>query len=338
MIFNEIVFTLFVVVLINFFLSFNNFKIGKYLGILDKPDGKRKIHKNEIPLTGGVFLFINIVIYYLFLIYNFKFLTLQNFLIFKNIYELNIFFLISTLIFMLGFLDDKFNLSANIKLFFLIIIFLSLITADKFIIMNEIRISFLSFNFEIGYVSFFWTLICFLLFINAINMFDGFNLQLGTYSLFFLIFLFSKGLDIYLFFIMFIFLIFYLFQNYKNKCFFGDSGTYLISFIFSYNCIKLYNNQIVSFSDEIVIAMLIPGLDLVRLFFFRISKKKHPFTPDRQHLHHYILYHESEKKTLFILMSCIFIPVFISQFFEIFLEMIFIQVFLYLLLLFKYNK
>ena len=76
----------------------------------------------------------------------------------------------------------------------------------------------------------------------------------------------------------------------------GDSGTYLISFILGYMSIKFYNNQDIVFADEIVLVMLIPGLDLMRLFFFRILQKRHPFSPDRQHLHHYVLNHLGEKK------------------------------------------
>ena len=35
--------------------------------------------------------------------------------------------------------------------------------------------------------------------------------------------------------------------------------------------------------------MIIPGLDLMRLFIIRIYNGKNPFTPDRKHLHHILL-------------------------------------------------
>jgi hypothetical protein len=35
--------------------------------------------------------------------------------------------------------------------------------------------------------------------------------------------------------------------------------------------------------------MLVPGLDLFRLFFERIIKGKNPFFPDRNHIHHLLL-------------------------------------------------
>ena len=169
-------------------------------------------------------------------------------------------------------------------------------------------------------------------------MFDGFNLQSGTYSFLFLIFLFLKGLDINLFITLSIFFLFFLFQNYKNKCFFGDSGTYLISFILSYFCIKLYNNQNIIFADEIVIAMLIPGLDLMRLFFFRIINKRHPFSADREHLHHYLLNNLGEMKTLIIIITIIYLPLIFSQIYNIYLEMIILQIFFYLMIILKYKN
>ena len=79
-------------------ISFN-FKIGKYLEILDLPDGKENFIKNQF-LTGGVFLFINLFIYYVFAIFEYDFSSSN---IFKNIFELNIFFFCSCIIFLLGF-------------------------------------------------------------------------------------------------------------------------------------------------------------------------------------------------------------------------------------------
>ena len=35
--------------------------------------------------------------------------------------------------------------------------------------------------------------------------------------------------------------------------------------------------------------MIIPGIDLIRLFITRILKVSHPFKPDRNHLHHILL-------------------------------------------------
>ena len=106
----------------------------------------------------------------------------------------------------------------------------------------------------------------------------------------------------------------YSFLNYKNKTFLGDSGSLLISFIIGYIFIKLYNYQRINFADEIVIYMLVPGIDLIRLFFKRILIKKNPLTPDRFHLHHLLLLKYSYFKSLLILYGLLTFPIAMNYF------------------------
>ena len=84
-------------------------------------------------------------------------------------------------------------------------------------------------------------------------------------------------------------LLFFLYLNKKNRSFLGDSGSYLLAFLFSYFFIKFYNQENQIYTDHIVLFMIIPGLDLMRLFIIRIYNGKNPFTPDRKHLHHILL-------------------------------------------------
>tara|TARA_A100001015_G_scaffold66072_1_gene72984 strand:+ start:200 stop:592 length:393 start_codon:yes stop_codon:yes gene_type:complete len=97
--------------------------------------------------------------------------------------------------------------------------------------------------------------------------------------------------------------------NFKNKSFLGDSGSLLIPFVIGYIFIKLYNNDIIYYADEIVIFMLIPGLDLIRLFFKRILQKKNPLHPDKFHLHHLLISKFSHTRTLFMIMILILLPI-----------------------------
>ena len=145
-------------------------------------------------------------------------------------------------------------------------------------------------------------------------MFDGINLQSSLYSLtiFFCIIFFY--VDLFLAKIIFISLLGYSFLNYKNKTFLGDSGSLLISFIIGYIFIKLYNYQRINFADEIVIYMLVPGIDLIRLFFKRILIKKNPLTPDRFHLHHLLLLKYSYFKSLLILYGLLTFPIAMNYF------------------------
>ena len=46
----------------NSFLYFGNYKIANTFNLMDIPDKIRKLHDFNVPLTGGLFLFLNILI------------------------------------------------------------------------------------------------------------------------------------------------------------------------------------------------------------------------------------------------------------------------------------
>ena len=48
-------------------------KISKIINIYDIPDNKRKLHKNPVPLVGGILLFINFIIIILFFNFDIEF-------------------------------------------------------------------------------------------------------------------------------------------------------------------------------------------------------------------------------------------------------------------------
>ena len=146
-------------------------------------------------------------------------------------------------------------------------------------------------------------ILSFTLLANSMNMFDGINLQLILFSSF-LFFLFAlKGFMPIFFILLLICFIFLAILNYKSKVFLGDSGAYLISIIIGCTFIYQYNNYSNHFfGDEVFIILIIPAIDMLRLFFMRIIKKKHPFKGDLNHLHH-IVNNFTKNKTLTILIT-----------------------------------
>jgi len=100
-------------------------------------------------------------------------------------------------------------------------------------------------------------------------------------------------------------LITFLYLNYKSIIFLGDSGTYLLGFIISY--LIIYTAKIDSYyllsADKIFIIMLLPGLELIRLFIIRLRNKKHPFSSDRNHVHHIIENRLGYNKTIIYLIT-----------------------------------
>jgi len=144
-------------------------------------------------------------------------------------------------------------------------------------------------------------------------MFDGINLQSSIYSLFILVYFFSLNSESLLIALLIIFTLFFICLNHLNKSFLGDSGTLLISFMLSVFFIKLFNEKKIIYSDEILIFMLVPGLDMIRLFFERIKNKRNPFSFDRLHLHHLLLRRLNYFKTILTIMLLIIIPIILNE-------------------------
>lgn len=300
------IFSVIIFCIINLFIIINFSKL-KFLNInLDKPDKIRKFHLKEIPRAGGLLLMFNLMIY-LFIV-NFNQTYLESEFFFKDLREFNYFFISAFIIFVFGFLDDKLNINSNIKFISLIAIFLFILYFEEQLIITKLNFSFLNKTYFLGNLGFIFTIFCFVVFLNAFNMFDGINLQASVYSLILISFFFIMYINsIFLLFLIISILSFSI-LNFKNKTFLGDSGSLLIGFIISYLIIKLYNSNYLIHADKVVIFMIIPGLELIRLFILRIANNKNPLSSDREHLHHYLTNRFSHLKSLFIIFFLISIP------------------------------
>lgn len=293
----------FIIIVVVNFLIFKNYRlISKYYNIFDYPDGLRKRHKNPTPLIGGLIFIFNLFIFYLYEYY-FSF----NLSFFNIKIEIIYFLITSFLFFLIGYIDDRFQLNPNLKLLTFTILILILIIFDKELIIQDVIFTF-DMNFSFSYFGYFFTILCFLLFINAFNMLDGINGQAGGYSIFISIAFIFNAINTIFFILLIIITTIFLIYNFKNKMFLGDSGTLLIGFIFSYFFVKSYNIGNNIYPDEIVLIMLIPGYELLRLAIQRIIKKKHPFRPDENHIHHLILKHSNFLKTYLIVQILLVFP------------------------------
>jgi len=150
----------------------------------------------------------------------------------------------------------------------------------------------------------------FLLLVNAMNMFDGTNLQLISYSIFVIILFILKGFMPIFFILLTICLIVLGVLNFKNKVFLGDGGSNLLSAVLGLTFIYQYK-KIDNFfhGDELFIILLIPAIDMLRLFFVRVINKSHPFKGDLNHLHHIVNRFIKDKTlTVIITVSICIVP------------------------------
>jgi UDP-GlcNAc:undecaprenyl-phosphate GlcNAc-1-phosphate transferase len=314
--------------LLNLLVVLNFDKVSKFVNLYDYPSVNIKKHRKKISNIGGLLIFINII---LFTIY---FSTNSNFL------ELNFFFIFFLqIVFFIGYLDDKYNLSYNIKFFLLSCILLTLVFLNKDdLLIESLQFSFLTKSFDLGNFSIFFTVLSFLLFINAFNMFDGINLQSGIYSIFVFVIFFFKGVNKELSSVIIVSSFFFVYLNYKNKCFLGNGGSILLPFVIAYFFAQDNNSNQFFYADEIFLIMLIPGIDMLRLFVTRILRGNNPFKGDREHIHHLLSKRFTKFKTVLIILGLVFISNLAGAIYGSFTYVIVISLFVYFFIIYLLTK
>ena len=214
---------------LNLYLFSNLKKIAKTINIFDIPND-RKIHKNKVPLLGGLFLLLNIVFLFLFDLFFFKKIFYFEFHLYDH--KITFVFLLTILtIFILGLLDDKYDISYEKKLVVLLLILFLNISIDQGLKIQNLNFSF--FNYELIFHSqaTFFSILCFLVYLNSINMFDGINLQTSFSFILIYIFFILNNINLYFSLFIIFYLLFFSVKNLKGRVFMGDSGSLLISYV-----------------------------------------------------------------------------------------------------------
>jgi UDP-GlcNAc:undecaprenyl-phosphate GlcNAc-1-phosphate transferase len=84
------------------------------------------------------------------------------------------------------------------------------------------------------------------------------------------------------------------------------------------NVILNYNLEISKIHypvEDIFIALMLPGLDMLRVFTVRIINKKNPFLPDRIHLHHLLIARGlNSVNILIIILLLVLVPILLNTF------------------------
>ena len=325
-----------IIFFLNLFIYLNYQKIIKFYAVYDFPDKKRKIHKYKTSLLGGFIFFINIVFISSIILFSENF-SYEYLVFFGDLNQYFLFIVVAFGFYLLGFYDDKHDLNANLKFIIIICLITFIIYFDDTLRIKLINFSFNEKRFILGKFDYLFSIFCFVAFINAFNLYDGINLQSGGYTLFILIFLtILTNLNILIilfFFPLFLFLI----LNSNGRIFLGNSGTYLISFLIAYLFIKVFNSYDVLHSDHVLAAMLIPGLDMIRLFAIRIKKKTSPFKPDRKHIHHKLLEYCGYNKTVILINLISIFPLIFLFIFKNYFAII-ISIFLYFIVIALLDK
>lgn len=291
---------LYVLLLLSFIISYilvpPIILISKKLKLGDKGGG-RKIHKKVIPTLGGIAIIISFMVSLLAWSPNFTIET--NF---KN--NEFLFGGISVLILLIvGVRDDLIPMKSMVKLV------VQVLTA--FIVVVFGKLYFVDFDglFGLEVIPVFYgkllSIIIIVAIVNAYNLIDGIDglasVMAMISSLFFAMW-FILGNNIVMYSVaigLFGSLLGFLMLNKSPaKIFMGDTGSMFVGFILAILAIRFIDfNAVVKDSyfhveNAPLIAMttmLVPVLDVIRVFVDRMLAKKSPFFPDKSHIHHLLL-------------------------------------------------
>ncbi|MFN8242813.1 MAG: MraY family glycosyltransferase [Ferruginibacter sp.] len=266
-------------------------QVAKDKKLFDEPD-ERKVHKNVIPTLGGLGIFAGFIIALLMGVP-------------KNMAsELQYFAAAATAIFFLGIKDDILVLSASKKFIG------QLIAAGIIIKFGDIRITsmygFMGLH-EIPYTaSVVLTIFTVIVITNSFNLIDGVDGLAGSLgvltTLVFGIYFYFAGPATLPYAVMAFALaggtLAFLIYNFSPaKIFMGDTGSLLLGLINSILVVKFItvaSNPVANFPIESAPAigfaiLMIPLFDTLRVFGLRILDRRSPFSPDRTHIHHFLL-------------------------------------------------
>ena len=279
--------TILVVFLISILIYYIIFKYEFFpKTFLDFPDEVRKKHILPVPKLGIIFLIP------FFILFDFS----------NSSFEYNIHFLVFCLIFtLIGIFDDIFSIKWTARIFFEVSFVLVYLLLNQELILNKLYFDNLILNnlvYDNFYFLLLFTCFCFVSLVNALNLYDGINNQLSNYLIILFMFFLFETFN-YLFLILIISLIIFSLFNIHNKVFFGSASIYLLTFLI-FNFSTFYHNLKIIEADTIFVMLLYPGIDLIRLFFFRLIRKKNPFKGDRDHIHHILQSKFNQKQIVWI--------------------------------------
>ena len=263
-------------------------QVAKEKKLFDEPDD-RKIHKTVIPTLGGLGVFAGFILSLLLMASN-------------SSGELQYFVAAAILLFFLGINDDILIISPAKKLIG------QFLAAGILVQYGGLQITHL-----FGFMGVFrlppvasipFTLLTIVFLINSFNLIDGVDGLVGSIglltSLFFGAYFLLTGQPFYAimgFSLAGSLLAFLLFNFSPASIFMGDTGSLLIGVVNAIMAVKFIafeSNKdgalpLASAPALAIGILIIPIFDTIRVFGLRILNKRSPFSPDRTHIHHFLL-------------------------------------------------
>lgn len=266
--------------------------LSRKFQLIDKPNF-RKIHEKKIVNTGGIAIYGYMT-----------FIVITN----EISFEIENIIVVGSLISLTGFLDDRIDLTPEIKLIMIVV-------PSAYLILNGFLLSDLGLYeiiglIDLGKFGIIFTFLAVGLLINSYNYIDGIDgllLGINITSLLYLIFLLDDFLiqQLLLNFLIIIaitFLFNLLPEKNYFKIFIGDTGSLFLGFFSSFLLIYMYLYQAVH-PAYLIWTCWYPVFDFLYVTFYRIKKGKKVYIADKIHFHHILFqkFNNSQIKTTLVL-------------------------------------
>jgi UDP-GlcNAc:undecaprenyl-phosphate GlcNAc-1-phosphate transferase len=267
--------------------------IAKSLGLVDVPN-ERKVHEGEIPLVGGIAIFVAVVVAHA--------VSQWIFPGTGGVEKYTSFYVAGALLVVVGIVDDIRELSPRFRLICEAIAALILVLGADVVVRSFGTMSLDGSTILLGVVAIPFTVFAIVGAINAVNMSDGLDGLAGTLSLvpvlgfiFATIFL-GDGKDLVILWCfaasISAFLLFNVTVPGKRRAliFLGDSGSMFLGMALAWFAIRLSQGEDAAISPAATLWFLtLPIFDAVCMASRRILRKRPPFSADKEHLHHVFL-------------------------------------------------
>jgi len=253
-------------------------KVSHKLGVVDQPNF-RKVHKNPTSVLGGTVILLSFL--------------LGIWLGHPIETEVKPLVIGAVLIYLVGLIDDIYDLTPIIKL-------LGQVIAALVVVYYGVTIDFISLpigpTIHFGILGIPITVVWIVAITNAINLIDGLDgLASGVATIALMTIGFIAILQANIFIMMICSVLigallgFLLFNFHPAKIFLGDSGALLIGFIVGFLSLLGFKNiTFVSLFFPIVI-LAVPFIDTLFAMIRRVKKGQHIMQADKSHLHHKLL-------------------------------------------------
>lgn len=260
-------------------------KVARRVGLVDKPNA-RKHHSGNIPLVGGVSIYISIWV---------LFILQPNWFPDFGLYITCI-----SLLLFVGLLDDRYDLPVRPRIALQAIV--AIIMMFSGLHLATFGDIFLGYPIGLGILGYLITIFAVMCAINAFNMVDGIDGLLGALSC---VSFASLGIVFSMHgkhelaqwcICLTIACVPYILLNLgipwgrKFKVFMGDAGSTLIGFTVIWLLIIATQGATAILHPVTALWIIaVPLMDMIRVMISRVRRGDSPFKPDREHLHHVLL-------------------------------------------------